>query len=399
MSVQKLVELERLRGEAQGLSASPEKVAILEQMVQIADALNDVELGYLCRNDLITAATFGGMTDRAVVAFSWCLAQSDRDPERFSEVLLLWKYKWVLGVAPDFYNISLEKIRGLQADFEHRLKRGGFGLRSYYKLRMGNARELGFFEEARQFEKLWKGCDRDAMVDCAACEQDELVENYVRAGDYKQAFRAARPILSGKLSCSGVPCQTYWKLILAALSIGDLNKASKYYSLGYPLAAGKPEFLHCVSWHLCYLTCAEDFPRGLRLIERNLPWGIVCPNPARRALFFSAAANFFDRLGTSRPQPRRVRLPESFPLYREDSRYSPLSLADWFRSQSQELAEAFDARNGNSYVSWELARDRMVSLGLPPPQYVAKSARKSSNGRSPARKGKLRRKRAKEMQS
>jgi len=59
--------------------------------------------GFHLRQELIEAATFGGMEDRALIAFSWCLAQSDKDADRFPEQDLLWgKYKWILAGITDF---------------------------------------------------------------------------------------------------------------------------------------------------------------------------------------------------------------------------------------------------------------------------------------------------------
>src|SRR5437868_5986567 len=107
-------QLEKLQFESWGLEASPAKVAILEQAVQLADSLGDASESFDIRQQLIEAATFGGMEDRALVAFSWCLAQSDKDPDRFPEEDLLWKYKWILAGITDYPGISLAKIRGME---------------------------------------------------------------------------------------------------------------------------------------------------------------------------------------------------------------------------------------------------------------------------------------------
>src|SRR5678809_1440314 len=54
-------QLDKLQREAWELEASPAKVAILEQAVQLADSLGDLDESFSIRQDLIEAATFGGM--------------------------------------------------------------------------------------------------------------------------------------------------------------------------------------------------------------------------------------------------------------------------------------------------------------------------------------------------
>lgn len=362
-------QLEKLQSEAWDLDASPAKVAILEQAVQLADALGDVEESYAVRDALIEAATFGGVEDRALVAFSWCLAQSDKDPDRFPEDGLLWKYKWILAGVSDFPGVAREKILAMQDDFERRLKRNGYGLRSLYKLRMDNANEMGFHREGTRYEKLWKKARRDGMVDCHACEVDAEVSALVGAGEYAAAIKMARPIMSGRISCHTVPQRTYADIIIAELSRDRLDKAGEAFETGYPQVAGNPDFLSTVGWHLCYLTRVLDVPRGLRLIERHLPWASQTNNPSERMGFYSRTATFFERLAQDRPKPRKVRIPRGLAIHNDDDRYAPAELATWFQGEAGKIAARFDARNGNQFTSWDLNDTRALALGLPRPDY------------------------------
>jgi hypothetical protein len=83
----------RLLAGAEGLRDSPEKVAVLEEAVRHADSAGTLELQYGAREGLAEAAYFGGAPDKAIVAYTWCLAQFDRHPGRFNEWRLLWRYK------------------------------------------------------------------------------------------------------------------------------------------------------------------------------------------------------------------------------------------------------------------------------------------------------------------
>jgi hypothetical protein len=362
-------QLDELQSEAWGLEASPAKVAILEQAVQLADSLGDESEAYQVREQLIEAATFGGMEDRALVAFSWCLAHSDKDPDQFPEEDLLWKYKWILAGITNYPGIPLARIRQMEDDFERRLKRNGYGLRSLYKLRMDNANDTGFLREGDKFEAKWKKARRDGMVDCHACEVDAQVSALVGAGDFAGAIKAARPIMSGKIGCHTVPQRTYADVIIAELSRDRVEAAGKAFEVGYPQVAGDPDFISTIGWHLCYLIRVTDITRGLRLIERHLPWVCQTNNPSDRMHFFSRAATFFERLAAERPKPRKVRIPRMLTIHNDEDRYAPEQLAKWFHGEAGKIAARFDARNGNGYVTWDLGDTRAMALGLERPDY------------------------------
>jgi hypothetical protein len=362
-------QLDELQSEAWGLEASPAKVAILEQAVQLADSLVDEGEAYHIREQLVEAATFGGMEDRALVAFSWCLAQSDKNPDQFPEADLLWKYKWILSGISAFPGISKEKIHAMEDDFQLRLKRNGYGLRSLYKLRMDNANEMGFLQEAEQFEAKWRKACRDRMVDCYACEVDAEVSICVGKGDYAEAIKVARPIMTGKIGCHTVPQRTYADVIIAELSRNRVEAAGKAFAVGYPQVAGNPDFLSTIGWHLCYLTRVADVPRGLRLIERHLPWASQTNNPSERMGFYSRTATFFERVASERPKPRKVRIPSTLAIHNDDDRYPPEQLAKWFHEEAGKIAARFDARNGNGYITWDLGDTRAMGLGLERPDY------------------------------
>jgi hypothetical protein len=363
-------QLDKLQREAWELEASPAKVAILEQAVQLADSLGDLDESFSIRQDLIEAATFGGMEDRALVAFAWCLAQSDKDSDRFPEEDLLWKYKWILAGVSDFPGVSRAKILEMEEDFERRLKRNGYGLRSLYKLRMDNANDMGLLRDGEAYEKKWRKARRDGMVDCYACEVDAEVSALVGAGEYAEALKKAKPILTGKIGCHTVPQRTYADVIIAELSRNHLSGAEKAFTVGYPQVAGNPDFLFTVGRHLCYLTRVADITRGLRLVERHLPWASQINNPDNQMKLYSSAATFFERVAEQRPKPRKVRIPKTLAVHSDDDRYAPADLAAWFHAEAGKIAAQFDKRNGNNFVSWDLADTRLLALGLERPEYV-----------------------------
>ncbi len=363
-------DLDRLWNEAQNLDASPTKVAILEEAVRLADSLRDLERGYRLREELVEAATFSDFDDRALVAFSWCLAQSDNDPDRFPVDELLWRYgNWILYEIAENPYIPLEKIRALQRDCEARLRRRGFGLNSYYAIRMGLAQSMGFRKERDKFKKLWRHSQTDELNDCSACQLDLLIFVYACEKQYAKVIEAASPILSGTLGCNLVPHNTFGDLIDSYWALGDRIQAEKMFSSGYRLVADDRNSSWIISGLLNYLVRISDIHRGLQLVERHLPWVAKFNNLDAKATFYSRIANFFDCLERERPQVQKVRIPRSLPFHNQDARYAPAMLATWFREESEKIAAQFDARNGNNYYSWNLASTRAEVLGMEYPDY------------------------------
>ena len=97
MSADYQTQVEELLDQAGELPDGPSKLALLEEAVRLADVHQDVALGDEVRSDLIRVAKFSGYPEKALVAFSWRLAQADRDPDNFPEKDLLWEYKWIAG--------------------------------------------------------------------------------------------------------------------------------------------------------------------------------------------------------------------------------------------------------------------------------------------------------------
>jgi hypothetical protein len=84
-------EIYELLDTALDLEEGDERISLLEAAVRLVDREGDLDLQYGVREELIRASIFGGATDKALVTFSWCLAQFDRNPGQFSEWAILWK--------------------------------------------------------------------------------------------------------------------------------------------------------------------------------------------------------------------------------------------------------------------------------------------------------------------
>src|SRR5713226_6695306 len=103
-------QIEQLLAQSRSVPEGLVKVELLLAAAGLADATNDRLRGFQVRRELMHAATFAGKPELLLVAFSWCLAQSDRDPQTFAPTDLLWPHKWVLSNLRRFPQISLEQI-------------------------------------------------------------------------------------------------------------------------------------------------------------------------------------------------------------------------------------------------------------------------------------------------
>ena len=120
MSEERIEELYEQASELEG----PEKVALFEEMVRLADSMNNESWGYELRIELVEEANQAGMHDRAMVAFSWCLARHDKTDEPIDTGALLWFFKWILQEITRFSKVARDQIVAMEDDMAQRLGRG-----------------------------------------------------------------------------------------------------------------------------------------------------------------------------------------------------------------------------------------------------------------------------------
>ncbi len=334
--------------EAWELDNGPARVAILEEAVRLADALGDLEYSIETRNELIEAATFSGADEKSLVAFSWCLARFDEDPEPFDEDDLLWRYKWIVGTVAGFPRVPKSRIHEMEDDLELRLAKAGYGPAPAHQLRAENGLTMGDLERAGNYYQQWKSTPKDNMADCSACLLNQEVRYFIRMERDKEALKAAKPLLDGRLICEVVPESTFGSVLLSMMRLGLHDDAAATHLKGYRKVAGDSNYLEEVAEHLMYLVCQDNTKKGSRLLEKHLGWALDSASGLPRFEFFLSATLLVESLGRRRGRsPLKLLLPRAFPLWNEEGRYKAGELAAWFRDQTTQLARQFDDRNGN----------------------------------------------------
>lgn len=351
-----------LMRQAERLSHGVEQVAILEEAVREADSAGDIHAGYWIRMELVDAATHSGFQEKALVAFSWCLARFDDEPEEFDEHDLLWKYKWILDHLPAFPQVSREQIAGMQDDMERRYEERSYSLRPVHYMRLSNAMRMGKFDEAMAHREKFKEARRDWMADCAACERDKEVELMARRKQDSKSLTLAKPILAGKLSCLEVPELTYGMLMRPLLRRGELQTAEEFHEKSYRRITRNRDYLGCAAEHLLYLVRAERFQKAVPVMQRHLRWSVDTANLDAKFCFFASVMTLNEALSRRKSKTRKLKLPKQLSCYREDGTYVPAELAIWFQNEAEKLAAQFNERNGNDYYTRQVEETRELAV-------------------------------------
>jgi tetratricopeptide (TPR) repeat protein len=363
-------EVRRLYAEACRMPAGPAQFAALEQVVRHADALGLVEFAFEIRMNTTSVFHNNGAAQKAMVAFSWCLAAYDREPERFgawSERSLLWNLKWMIYNVHQFPEIPLRRARDLLEDMERRYRRGGHSMHAVLQHRGLIAESVGELEQAQEYYEQMARTPRDHLSDCSGCVPSSRTRTLVALGRDEEAIEVGEPARNS--SCSDQPQWINSELLLPYLRTGQPHKALEAHRTAYRRIREKPYHLAELALHLLFCVHTGNPERGLDLVERHLHWLDSPRTPLADAEFCAAAVAVLRTLeeGGEGDRPVRPRTGSA----REPGAVTVASLADELRERALRLGERFDTRNGNGYQGERLRR-RMAAgpLGEPLPLQV-----------------------------
>lgn len=339
--------------ESYPLDDGDSKIMLLEEAVRLADICGDFALRYSARTLLINAATFGGAPEKALVAYSWCLAQYDRREreEHIEEGQLLWMYKWILTNITSFPQIGKAQIEEMLDDMAARYTRAGYSLRPNYMLRNRIYKFWDEAEAARFFRKAQESY-RDSASDCAACELDDAVSFALRQQDDAEAVGLAAPIIEGRLRCGSIPKITFANLLLPLLRLGRMDEAVSLHLQGYRLiaSAGKG-YISSIADHFTFLAVTQNFDRAVSIFEKHLADAAALADLASKFDYYVAAWFLLDELRERGRETLKLRLPRPLEVYEESGTYQTTRLAAWFLEQARALAARFNARNESVYYT------------------------------------------------
>jgi len=354
--------------EAEMMENNLAKCAMLEELVRLADTRQDDEVGFEARMALVDAGTFSGAPDKALVAFSWCLAHADKHPDQYSEYNLLWKYKWVTDSLADFPQIKKKQIDDMLDDMRARYEKMGSGIYPVLMLRWKMAMRMGDKAGARKWHAQMAKTPRDFLSDCPACVKNQEVHYATFLGKDETALEIAEPILAGRMRCSEVPHITYGYLLVPLIRLKRLEEAAKMHQTGYRLAAKSTNLLRTIAEHILFLAMTDNLARGVKLFEKHLPWYLDSTDYLARFDFLCSCQFLMERLEKAETTSLKARLPKTFSLYQEKGRYDVAELAAWLGEQAAELGQRFDERNGTDhFVRRQKGMKKLHGLATPYP--------------------------------
>lgn len=326
-----------------------EKLALLQQAIDMADAQGNDDDGYVARHEAMNVANFSGHTDLFLALFNWCLACFDRNPDRYDATAFLWKYKWAITEMSGIPGYTRQQVLEALADFMRRLEPQGSyprHTRTAAYLKMCVAVDFGEYAAAAKAWRIWRDELRDDLSDCPACELDRVVALLGHLGQYEECVESAEQPFAGKMRCAEVPGLTYGRTLIPLLKVGKPERAAKLHVKGYKATRHNASFLEGWGQNLQFAALTHNIERGQDIFGRHIEAVLASPRPDHRQCFLRGAELLMRRLDGQRFV--QLALPESLPHFRADGVYCPADLAAWLRGEIDRFDALMDQRNGNT---------------------------------------------------
>ncbi len=343
-----------LMDEAYHLPYGKARIDLLEQAINRADTLQDIQHGYRARKALVDTCFNCSYPKRQLNAFIWMVSMTDKHPELFDENDLLWEYKWIIDRLGAFPEISRKQTEGLLLDFKIRYERCGYSMRTYYDLQKTIALDFGDLLMAEDAYTNFVKTKRDGMSNCKACEQDDEIRYLAYMGKYEEMMQKAQPILKGSMTCAQVPHFTYERILTPLYKMGRLEEADKYFKKAWKLCSGKSQFIKVLAELLAYAVL-RNMPNAISLIEKEYALVEQSEDTKAKFKFYQASALLYvqiERLGVNIK-----------PVLSQNSTViqSGIEAGTWFMEETKKLAKLFDERNGNSFYDDRL-QERLLMV-------------------------------------
>lgn len=356
-----------LLAEAESLPEGRIRVDLYEQAIALADHHHDLDSGFEARQASLGSAMCIGQIDRLLVHFHWCLAHSERDPERFPEDELLWAFRWVVNEMTSFPQITRAQIDEVLERMVFRYQRVGSTLRPVHLLRRANGINLGDHDFARQAHLDLQTAKRDHLSDDHITEHSFLLSYLLFEKDYEGALRQAGPFLKGLYKSDHFEGTNAARVLVPLLRVGRDADAAKAHVRFLRLVVGNPRYINRVGNHIVFLALAGHLVPSLGLLQRHFAPAMELIDRACQFDFFYSTLLFAELVQRAGQGSVPLRLPESVPLAKCHE-VATGDLARWSLEQAEELARLFDARNGNHCYGDRLTkREEVLALARPIP--------------------------------
>lgn len=350
------LEIQKILLKLDTLSHPEDKINLLKQAIQIADANNDLDWGFDLRLDLISQEKDTSHCTESFPAFTWILSAYDSNSELFNEDDFLWEYKWMAAAARRNVNISRQQVESIMADLKVRMERNGYTPRGYYSVMIYWNLFIGDMQEANKYLELRDNTTRDRMSHCPACELDTRVEIELIEGQFDKAITTANDLITKKLTCGVMPLSTFCNLTYYLSKAGDERAAEFFEKAEEEIAEAEENDSSLISniSDLIYYLNKYDRNRGWEYFQKYAEWEIG----AEDSISFDFSKNILTLL--KEDGQKQLTMSEKLPYFKADGNYDVADLYDYYYKRANELAQQFDARNGTN--SFSKALEEVVSV-------------------------------------
>ncbi|MGB8194261.1 MAG: hypothetical protein WCF67_20180 [Chitinophagaceae bacterium] len=345
---------ESLMEMADSLPYGSERTDFREKAINLADLQGTEQQQFNARKDFVDdVCSEGSFTEKYFTVFPWLLKYAQTKGTDDEKMIVLWYYKWVVMVMPDFPAVTKAQIENTLEDLKKRYVEYGSNEKVYHQYAYEAYRNMGDLEKGKYHHDRWKKFKkRDYLDDCEACVINRDVTFRIFANDLTGALKVAAPLLTRKLTCTHIPKDTYTNFIIPLLREGS-NELADEFALKLAKTLSRTKFggdIFNAHVLLVYYTKQEEYTKAVKLFERFSKTDVDQKNLSRRFYFYTAAQKLFSNIPKEKVT---MTIRNKAAYYQANNNYNVKALAEWFDKETDRIAGLFDKRNGNNFLSRE----------------------------------------------
>lgn len=293
---------------------------------------------------LVEAHAFGGTPHQAYVPFARLLKLWDTRPELFDAYdrhNLFWAFKWMVHGLASYPAVPAERIEATLDDMRRRYAEAGCPTNAIRLQEFLWAEHRGTGPETDEAYRAWVTTPRDEFSNCLACEPGTRADYLLRCGRQEEAIAELEAVIASGETCESEPQDSISQLMLALLDAGRPAGALALHQRGYPNTRRNVNLAIALGRHLHVLALTGNIARGRRVLLDHVDYLVELPSPLDRLWYLLGAETVIRELVAAQGSDERVTLPAGLPGTTGE-------LLTWVTTTADELAAAFDARNGTS---------------------------------------------------
>lgn len=345
---------------ASEMPMNEEQVEAFHHVLNLAQETDDQDTEFKARLFLATLSNINEDHGSMLTHFSAAVGMHDRDPVRFpgqgdqTYPDLFWLYKNALNLVISSVFFSREQIDNMLDQMEEHFTRAGFPRIAIDIERRDDALVNGSVERALELQELIDASPHDdPFDDCPTCQIAGKAALAIAANKFNEAQDLLYQIINiGPVGCVMEPETSLAAFMLRALKNGDAEFARFAQSTS---AKANPEFqsLGAVGRHMEFLGVTGNHSRGLGFFTRYQHRLLNDPLATHGHFLFYLGGHTLLK-ATAKAGFGDLIVAGSGEIFGQEEDLSVDKLQVLCLDAARELAQKYDARNGNDNFSTRL---------------------------------------------